>query len=204
MILDKKAMIIILVIIVTGLISFSVGYTFLGNSNSELTPKNISSINSTLEDGKEIPYSSEYITFDKAESIAKKYAKKSVNVDNTILIKNKAGQAIYICYYYYQGNYVGGAIINAKTGKVLYYELNLPSTYSYDDSTGNGADYSSEYSPSTDYTTNACDVCDGDGWVYCSTCDGYGYDEEGNDCSYCSGQGWYYCENCGGDGEVNI
>ena len=102
---------------------------------------NVTTVNQTLQNGTSIPYSSEYITFSKAKSLAKSHASKGVTVSDPILIKDKTGQAVYICNYYYKGSIVGGIILNAKTGAVIYKELNIPSNLNTDTSSNNNYYY---------------------------------------------------------------
>ncbi|MDI6644228.1 MAG: PepSY domain-containing protein [Methanobacteriaceae archaeon] len=185
--MDKNYVIIISILLLGGLTSFAFGYLFLAENNS---PKHNNTsnltVNDTIKNGTQIEYSSEYITFSRAKSIAKNNAQSGVTVSDPILIKDAEGRAVYVCYYYYKGNNVGGIIIDARTGKVLYKEIYIPSsTYSSDD----------------DYTY-LCDECNGNGWLQCVMCDGSGYDEYGDICYYCDGYGYIDCENCGGDGTV--
>lgn len=118
-----KALIVV-VIVVIGLLGVVGGYTYF----SAQTPVN-NSINQTIQNGTTIPYSSEYITFDKAKSIALQNAAQGVSVSDPILMKDRYGKAIYVCYYYYNGKMIGGIILDAKTGNIIYKQQDLPSNY---------------------------------------------------------------------------
>jgi len=186
--MDKNFIIIISILLLGGLASFAFGYLFLADNDSPETNNSTNlTLNDTLKNGTKIEYSSEYITFSKAKSIAKDNAQSGVTVSDPILIKDAYGRAVYVCYYYYEGYCVGGIIIDARTGKVLYRELYIP----------RNTDTSNE----NDYTYQ-CDVCDGYGWLECDECNGTGYDEYGDICYNCNGYGYIECMNCGGDGTV--
>ncbi|WP_048650813.1 hypothetical protein [Methanobacterium lacus] len=125
--MKRNTLLIIVIIILAGTLSFAFGYMYISAPKAAANNSaNITTINQTMQNGTAIPYSSEYISFDKAKSIAKSKASKGVSVSDPILMKNHDGQAIYICNYYYNGQIVGGIILNAKTGAVIYRELNLP------------------------------------------------------------------------------
>ena len=186
--MDKNISIILIVLVIGGFISFAVGYLFLGGSETpDINNSTNMTVNDTVKNGTKISYSSEYITFSKAKSIAKSNGQSGVTVSDPILLKDAEGKAIYICYYYYNGSSVGGIIIDAKTGKVLYKELDIPKN--------------TETIDETDYTYQ-CDVCAGYGWIECGECGTTGYDQYGNICFYCDGYGYLDCDNCGGDGVV--
>ncbi|GAB4313198.1 MAG: hypothetical protein Kow0019_12510 [Methanobacteriaceae archaeon] len=186
--MDKNTIIIIAILLLGGLSSFAFGYLFLGDNNPPETNNSTNfTVNDTLKNGTKIEYRSEFITFSKAKSIAKNNAQSGVTVSEPILIKDADGRAVYVCYYYYKGESVGGIIIDARTGEVLYKELYIP----------RNTDTRNEY----DYTYQ-CDVCSGNGWLYCTECDGTGYDQYGDVCYYCDGYGYLDCTYCGGDGTV--
>ncbi len=125
--MKRNTLLIIVIIILAGTLSFAFGYMYISAPKAAANNSaNITTINQTMQNGTAIPYSSEYISFDKAKSIAKSKASKGVSVSDPVLMKNQAGQAIYICNYYYNGQIVGGIILNAKTGAVIYRELSLP------------------------------------------------------------------------------
>jgi hypothetical protein len=124
-----KIVLIIVVLILVGLLSVSFGYIFLPkNNNNSLNQTNNTTNFTNQTNGTSIPYSPEYITFSKAKSIAKEYAGKGVVTSDPILIKDKNGNAIYICNYLYNGSPIGGIIINAKTGEVLTNVQKIPTT----------------------------------------------------------------------------
>ncbi|UTB32129.1 MAG: hypothetical protein NKF70_11585 [Methanobacterium sp. ERen5] len=126
--MKRNTLLIIVIILLAGTLSFAFGYMYMSTPKAAANNSaNITTINQTMQNGTAIPYSSEYISFDKAKSIAKSKASKGVSVSDPILMKNHDGQAIYICNYYYNGQPVGGIILNAKTGAVIYRELILPS-----------------------------------------------------------------------------
>ncbi len=133
--LKKNTLLIIIIIILAGTLSFAFGYMYLSGPKAINNTANVTTINQTMQNGTAIPYSSEYISFSKAKSIAKGKASKGITVSDPILIKNQEGQAVYICNYYYNGVVVGGIILNAKTGAVIYKELNIPSSLNTDTST---------------------------------------------------------------------
>jgi len=127
--IKKNTLLIIVIIILAGTLSFAFGYMYISAPKAAANnTTNVTTINQTMQNGTAIPYSSEYISFNKAKSIAKSKASKGVTVSDPVLMKNQEGQAVYICSYYYNGEAVGGIIINAKTGAVLYRELILPSS----------------------------------------------------------------------------
>ena len=94
---------------------------FTKNNTSNQTTMNITNITNQT-----IPYSSEYITFSKAKSIAKSYAASGVVTSDPILVKAQNGEAVYYSTYSYDGAVIGGIIINAKTGSVLYNQQDVP------------------------------------------------------------------------------
>ena len=194
--MKRNTLLIIVIIILAGTLSFAFGYMYISAHKAAANNSaNITTINQTMQNGTAIPYSSEYISFDKAKSIAKSKASKGVSVSDPILMKNHDGQAIYICNYYYNGQIVGGIILNAKTGAVIYRELNLPtntttttttdqyknqnyndnSKYNYDNSKYN-------YDDSNDnYDDNYDDSSDDD---YQNYDDDYSSDYDGSDDGY--------------------
>lgn len=172
-----KALIIV-VIVVIGLLGVVGGYTYF----SAQTPVN-NSINQTIQNGTTIPYSSEYITFDKAKSIAVQNAAQSVSVSDPILMKDRNGLAVYVCYYYYNGKSVGGIIINAKTGDIIYKEQNLPSNNNQQSTTKVNNNKNSASSSNSNY----------DHWVTCPDCGGAGGWPVGE-------HGWKVCPKCSGSG----
>ena len=133
--LNKKTVLIIVIIILISSLGIAFGYMYISGQKNSVSPVNQTALNQTVQNGTSIAYSSEYITFDKAKSIAKSKVGKGVVVGDPILIKDKSGKAIYVVYYSYNGYYAGGIIINAKTGAILYRELNIPSEYT--DTTNN-------------------------------------------------------------------
>lgn len=78
-----------------------------------------------------------------------------MTVGDPILIKNQEGQAVYICNYYYNGAVVGGIILNAKTGAVIYRELYIPSNLNTDTSSNNN-----DYYTDQNYNDNSNDNYD--------------------------------------------
>ena len=117
---------IVVVIILIGALGVSFGYMFFAKNNttSNQTPMNITNVTNVTN--QTIPYSSEYITFSKAKSIAKSYAATGVVTSDPILVKAKNGDAVYYSTYTYNGVVIGGIIINAKTGAVLANQQNIP------------------------------------------------------------------------------
>jgi hypothetical protein len=136
-----NAILIIIVIILVGMLSVAFGYMFLTNNNSTLnqTPANVTNITNQTN-GTTIPYSPEYITFNKAKSIAKSEAASGVVTSDPILVKDKNGNAVYYSTYTYNGAYIGVIIINAKTGAVISNQQNIPTTPSNDNSYDNNYD----------------------------------------------------------------
>jgi hypothetical protein len=152
--MKKNTILIIAIIVLIGTLSFVAGYVYLSGPKNQQNPVNVTPLNETVTNGTQIPYSSEYITFNKAKSIAKSKASKGVTVSDPILIKDKNGDAVYICYYTYNGNSVGGIILNAKTGAVIYRSLNIPADvtdttndyyYNQDSTTDNSYDNQDNY-----------------------------------------------------------
>ena len=139
---------IAVVIILIGALGVSFGYMFFEKSNttSNQTPMNITNVTNQT-----IPYSSEYITFSKAKSIAKSYAATGVVTSDPILVKAQNGDAIYYSTYSYNGVVIGGIILNAKTGAVLANQQNIPSQtntqYVYTDTGSNYQDTSDQGTP---------------------------------------------------------
>jgi hypothetical protein len=192
--MKRNTLLIIVVIILAGTLSFAFGYMYISAPKAAAdNGTNVTTINQTMQNGTVIPYSSEYITFDKAKAIAKSKASKGVSVGEPILMKNHEGQAIYICDYYYNGQIVGGIILNAKTGAVLYRELYIPSStpatttdistnQNYNDNsnydTNDGSNYNDNYDNSNDnYDNNYDDSSD----------DNNNYDDYSSDNSYNDG-----------------
>jgi len=136
---------IVTVIILVGALGVASGYMFFGKNNttSNQTPMNIT--NDTNVTNQTIPYSSEYITFSKARSIAKSYAATGVATSDPILVKAQNGDAVYYSTYTFNGATIGGIIINAKTGKVLAIQQNVPEQTTtqtvYTSPTDNGNNY---------------------------------------------------------------
>jgi hypothetical protein len=158
--LKKNTVLIVVIIILAGTLSFAFGYMYLSTPKAANTTANVTTINQTMQNGTTIPYSSEYITFTKAKSIAKSDASKGVTVSDPILIKDKNGQAVYVCNYYYKGSVVGGIIINAKNGAVIYKELNIPTNLNTDTSNTNNYNYNDQntnYNDNSDYDNSNYD-----------------------------------------------
>lgn len=178
---NSTQVLLVAVIVLVALLSFAVGYNFFNN------PKNQTmQMNDTIKNGTNIPYSSEYITFDKVKSIALQNAAAGVLVSEPTLLKNEAGQAIYVCYYYYQGRQIGGIIIDAKTGDVLYKEHNLPSNYNQNNNNNqnNGNTNNNNNNNNNGGGYKICPTCggdrvvpsqDGENWIKCPTCGGAGF-----------------------------
>lgn len=224
---EDKTKIILLVsaLLILGLVSSVVGYAFLGDKSNPSQE-----VNETLSQGTPLEYSAEYISFDKAKSIAVSNNAKGVSTSDPILIKDKEGRAVYICTYSYDGDVIGGIIINAKNGEVLYHELNLPFYYNvmptteYTESNYNEApsedlfksnpsydNDESSYDSSENYNYESeekspekCNVCKGSGWVAAS-CKKKDHDlnYERYSCPYCDYNGLNFCSNCDGDGYIN-
>jgi hypothetical protein len=164
--MDKiKGVLLFVVVVLVCLLGVSFGYILNPkNSNTSLNPVNNSSNITNQTNGTPIPYSSEYLSFNKAKSIAKDYAGKGVVTSDPILLKDKNGNAIYYCDYIYNGVKIGGIIINAKTGEVLWNIQNIPATtnnnyntdysnqdtsQSYDDTSPDTSDSYDDTSPDT-------------------------------------------------------
>lgn len=153
--IKKNTLLIIVIIILAGTLSFAFGYMYISAPKAANNTSNVTTINQTMQNSTAIPYSSEYISFNKAKSIAKSKAAKGVTVSDPVLMKNQEGQAIYICSYYYNGEVVGGIILNAKTGAVLYRELILPSNIT---TTTTSADqYNQNYNDNSNYNNDNYD-----------------------------------------------
>lgn len=141
--MDKmNGILIVVVIILVGMLSVAFGYMFLtkNNNTSNQTPTNVTNVTNQTT-GSTIPYSPEYITFNKAKSIAKSEAGSGVVTSDPILVKAKNGDAIYYSTYTYNGANIGGIIINAKTGAVISNQQYIPTTPSNDNSYNNGYYY---------------------------------------------------------------
>lgn len=152
--IKRNTLLIIVIIILVGTLSFAFGYMYVTAPKATTNnTSNVTTINQTMQNGTTIPYSSEYITFDKAKSIAKSHASKGVTVSDPVLMKNQAGQAIYICTYYYDNQVVGGIILDAKTGSVIYRELILPSTTTTQ-STSSDQYNNQNYNDNSNYNSN--------------------------------------------------
>lgn len=151
--MDKMNFILIIVVIVlVGMLSAAFGYMFLTkNNNSTLNQNAVNVTNITNQTtNSTIPYSSEYITFTKAKSIAKSYAGSGVVTSDPILVKAKNGDAVYYSDYTYNGENIGGIIINAKTGAVISNEQYIPtnpttSTTPSDNSPSDDNNYNDNY-----------------------------------------------------------
>jgi len=188
---STKALIVVVAVLVLG-----IGVVYgMYMMNNQIPANNSTVLNQTIQNGTNIPYSSDYITFDKAKSIAIQNAATGVSVSEPILMKNKEGQAIYVCYYYYKGYSIGGIIINAKTGDIIYKEQNLPSNYNQQTNTNNNYQNSQQNnggnSVSNTVGDTICPYCDGTGVITvndytrgrtsdtyeitCYNCDGCGY-----------------------------
>jgi uncharacterized membrane protein YkoI len=156
--MDKlNAVLIIAVIILVGLLGTAFGYMFLAsnmNKNSNNTTINqTNGTNITNQTKSTIPYSSEYISFSKAKSIAKGEAARGVVTSDPILIKAKNGDAVYYSTYTYNGANIGGIFINAKTGAVLTNQQNIP-TNTASDNTNYDNNYDNSNSGSNNYNDN--------------------------------------------------
>lgn len=153
--MDKlNVVLIIAVIVLVGMLGTAFGYMFFTNNinkngnNSTLNQTNETNI--TNQTNNTIPYSSEYISFSKAKSIAKSDAGSGVVTSDPILVKAKNGDAVYYSTYTSNGANIGGIIINAKTGAVLSNQQNIPTTTqsdntNYDNSYGNSNSGSNNY-----------------------------------------------------------
>ncbi|MBZ2165470.1 PepSY domain-containing protein [Methanobacterium spitsbergense] len=125
--MDKlNVVLIIAVIILVGMLGAAFGYMFLTNMNKTGNNSTLNQTNGTNVTNSTIPYTSEYISFSKAKSIAKSDAGKGVVTSDPILVKAKNGDAVYYSTYTYNGANIGGIIINAKTGAVLSNQQNIP------------------------------------------------------------------------------
>jgi hypothetical protein len=175
----RNTVLIIAIIVLIGSLSFVTGYMYLSGPKNQKNPVNVTPLNETVTNGTQIPYSSEYITFNKAKSIAKSKASKGVIVSDPILIKDKTGEAVYICYYSYNGNSVGGIILNAKTGAVIYRSLNMPADVT---------DASNDYYNNQESTDNSYDNQDNsyeNGYDdYSDNSDDYYNDDQSSDYNY--------------------
>ncbi len=175
-----NVVLIIAVIILVGILGTAFGYMFLTNNANNNTTSNQTLSNITNQTNSTIPYSPEYISFSKAKSIAKSEAAKGVVTSDPILIKAKNGDAVYYSTYSYNGNNIGGIIINAKTGAVLTNQQNIPTTTTSDNT---NYDNNNDNSNSGNLVSETCPTCDGaggfptgdHGWKTCGTCGGKGY-----------------------------
>lgn len=197
--MKRNTLLIIVIIILAGTLSFAFGYMYISAPKTAANNStNITTINQTMQNGTSIPYSSEYISFDKAKSIAKSKASKGVSVSDPVLMKNHDGQAIYVSYYYYNGQVVGGIILNAKTGAVIYRELILPSnttSTTTDQYTNQNYNDNSNYNYDDDSNYNYDDSNDNYNDNYDdSNDDSYSYydDEYSSDNSYDGSDDGYY------------
>jgi hypothetical protein len=178
---------IVVVIILIGALGVSFGYMFFvkNNTTSNQTPMNITNITNVTN--QTIPYSSEYITFSKAKSIAKSYAATGVVTSDPVLVKAKNGDAVYYSTYTYNGVAIGGVIINAKTGTVLVNQQDIPTQTNaqttYTD-TGNNYQDTSDQSTNDNSGDNGYSGDSGDnGYSGDSGDNGYS-DDSGDDGSY--------------------
>jgi hypothetical protein len=176
----RNTVLIIAIIVLIGSLSFVTGYMYISGAKNQQNPVNVTPLNETVTNGTQIPYSSEYITFNKAKSIAKSKASKGVIVSDPILIKDKSGEAVYICYYSYNGNSVGGIILNAKTGAVIYRSLDIPA-----DVTEPSNDYYYTQDSTTDNSYDNQDNSYDNGYDdYSDTSDDYYNDDQSSDYNY--------------------
>lgn len=76
-------------LLIMGLISSVVGYAFLGDKSNPSQK-----VNETLSQVTPLEYSSEYISFDKAKSIAVSNSVNGVSTSEPILIQDKQGRAV--------------------------------------------------------------------------------------------------------------
>jgi len=157
--MDKlNAVLIIAVIILVGMLGTAFGYMFLTNNmnknGNNTTLNQTNGTNITNQTNSTIPYSSEYISFSKAKSIAKSDAGSGVVTSDPILIKAKNGDAVYYSTYTYNGANIGGIIINAKTGAVLSNQQNIPTTTTTSDNTNYDNRYNNSNSGSDNYDNN--------------------------------------------------
>lgn len=61
--LKRNTLLIIVIIILAGTLSFAFGYMYLTAPKAANNNTNVTTINQTMQNGTSIPYSSEYITF---------------------------------------------------------------------------------------------------------------------------------------------
>lgn len=193
----NKALILVVVVLVCLIGVFAASTYFSGqNQTQNQTPK----INQTVENGTNITWTPEYISFDDAKAIAKQNAESGVSVSDPILMKDRNGLAVYVSYYYYNGYMIGGIIINAKTGDILYKEQNLPgksnkqtynNNYYQDTNSDDGYYYDDDddYYDDTQDDQETCPECDGSGVVLEDPNDPHSY--------------WVECPTCGGTGTVS-
>ena len=185
---------IVVVIILIGALGVSFGYMFFAKNNttSNQTPMNVTNITNVTNQS--IPYSSEYITFSKAKSIAKSYAATGVITSDPILVKAQNGDAVYYSTYTYNGVVIGGIIINAKTGAVLANQQNIPAQTNTQPSY---TDTGSNYQDTSNQNTN--DNSGDDGYSDDSGDSGDGYSDDSGD----SGDGYSDDSGDSGDGNYN-
>jgi hypothetical protein len=181
----NKILILVIVVLVAMLGVFA-GYTYFSTPSNNQTPV---TINQSLENGTNITWSPEFISFDQAKNIAVQNAESGVKVSDPILMKNQEGVAIYVCYYYYNGYMIGGIIIDAKTGNILYKEQNKPNNSNNSQNNNNQNNQNNNNNGGYEET---CPTCDGAGvvpvdpsdpntsWKACPTCGGDGYVESGS------------------------
>ena len=148
---------IVTVIILVGALGVASGYMFFGKNNTTSNQTPMNTTNNTTVTNQTIPYSSEYITFSKARSIAKSYAATGVATSDPILVKAQNGDAVYYSTYTFNGAVIGGIIINAKTGKVLAIQQNVPEKTTtqtvYTSPTDNGNNYQDTSNDQPDQST---------------------------------------------------
>ena len=120
--LSLNKTLVLVIIVLSSILAVYAGYNYFSNDNQNQTPQ----ILNKTQNANNITWTPEYISFDKAKSIAIEHAAPDVTVSDPILMKNEKGTAIYVCYYYYEGYMVGGIIIDAKTGNIIYKEQNIP------------------------------------------------------------------------------
>lgn len=192
--MEKLNKILILVIVVlTAMLGVFAGYSYFSAPSINQTPV---TINQSLENVTNITWTPEFISFDQAKNIAVKNAESGVKVSDPVLMKNQEGVAIYVCYYYYNGYMIGGIIIDARTGNIIYKEQNKPKTN--ENSQSNNNNNNNNQNNQNDYSN-----------------DNYNYDDNQEICPTCAGAGvvpvapddpdtsWEACPTCGGSGYVD-
>ena len=187
-----NGILIIIVVILIGILGVAFGYMVMpknNNTTSNQTPTNITNLTNVTN--QTIPYSSEYITFSKARSIAKNYAATGVATSDPILVKAQNGDAVHYSTYTYNGAVIGGIIINAKTGKVLEIEQNVPVQTNtqnvYTDTGSNYQDTGDQSTPNDNNDNSGDDGYSGDSGDSDDSGDGY---SDGSDDSGDSGDGY--------------